>query len=200
MLDRLLVAAEKAEIESIVICVNKSDLAKPEQTLKQFQVYANLDYQVLYTSVQDNTGIDALREILKDKISVFTGPSGVGKSSLLNAIQSGLQLQTANISQANQKGRHTTRFSQLIPLEHGGYVADTPGIRALAPWDVEPHELDTYFREIAARVEDCRFADCSHLREPGCAVRVALESGEITPERYDSYLRLREELEEQYVY
>jgi ribosome biogenesis GTPase len=124
----------------------------------------------------------------------------VGKSSLLNAIQPGLKLQTADVSQANSKGRHTTTFSQLMPLPKGGYVADTPGIRAVAPWDVEPDELDSYFREIKPLVSECRFADCSHIHEPGCAVREAVEAGKVSKQRYDSYLRLREGLEEQYVY
>ncbi|MBZ0307418.1 MAG: ribosome small subunit-dependent GTPase A [Anaerolineae bacterium] len=198
MLDRLLVAAEKGHIPSIAICVNKIDLAEETQSL--FQVYESIGYTVVYVSAKTLVGIDSLRDLLKDKISVFTGPSGVGKSSLLNTIQPGLRLETSHISQANQKGRHTTRFSQLIPLEIGGYVADTPGIRSLAPWDIEPHELDSYFREIRSYVEKCRFADCTHHHEPGCAVREAVDRGEITPQRYDSYLRIREELEEQYVY
>lgn len=196
MLDRLLVAAEKGKIPTIAICVNKVDLAKPDI----FQTYEKIGYPVLYVSAKQQIGIDALRKFLQDKISVFTGPSGVGKSSLLNAIQPGLKLETSTVSHAHQKGRHTTRFSQLIPLEMGGYVADTPGIRGLAPWDVEPDELDSYFREMRPYVEKCRFADCSHQHEPGCAVREAVETGEITSQRYDSYLRLWEELELQYVY
>ncbi len=199
-LDRLLVVAEKADIDSIVICVNKSDLAKPGDIDALFADYRQIGYPVIPTSVKTGEGIDALREILHGQVSVFTGPSGVGKSSLLNAIQPGLTLQTADVSDANQKGRHTTRFSQLIPLAPGGYVADTPGIRSIAPWDVEPDELDHYFREISPHVADCRFADCTHIHEPGCAVRAALQRGEITAQRYDSYLRLRDELEEQYVY
>lgn len=203
MLDRLLVVAEKAELESTVICINKIDLLDDKALAalqKSFQVYADIGYTLVYTSVQTQTDIAQLRALLQDKVSVFTGASGVGKSSLLNAIQTGLQLQTGEISTANTKGRHTTRFSQLIPLEVGGYVADTPGIRAIAPWDVEPDELDSYFREFAPLVTNCRFADCSHIHEPGCAVRTAVQAGQIVASRYDSYLRLREEIEEQYVY
>ena len=200
MLDRLLVAAEKAELDSIVICVNKMDLVKQQKVEKLFKLYADIGYTVLYVSAKTGSNVEQLHAILKDKISVFTGPSGVGKSSLLNVIRPGLKLQTADVSQAHSKGRHTTRFSQLMPLPKGGYVADTPGIRAVAPWDVEPDELDSYYREIKPLVADCRFADCSHLHEPGCAVRGAVEAGKISEKRYDSYLRLREGLEEQYVY
>jgi len=104
------------------------------------------------------------------------------------------------VSLATAKGRHTTRYSELVPLAGGGYIADTPGIRAIAPWDVEPDELDAYFVEIAPHVEQCKFQDCTHVHEPGCGVLAAIERGEITPERYESYLRLREMLEEEYVY
>lgn len=200
MLDRLLVAAEKAELDSIVICANKMDLVTQQKAEKYFKPYADIGYTVLYVSAKTGSNIEQLHTILKDKISVFTGPSGVGKSSLLNAIQPGLKLQTSVVSEATSKGRHTTTFSQLMPLLGGGYVADTPGIRAVAPWDVEPDELDSYFREIKPLVAQCRFADCSHIHEPGCAVREAVEAGKVSAERYDSYLRLREGLEEQYVY
>lgn len=203
MLDRLLVAAEKAEIPSIVICINKIDLLPdPERAELEaiFKLYQEMGYLLLYTSAKTGANIEALRETLRDKVSVFTGSSGVGKSSLLNAVHEGLRLQTSEVSEAHFKGRHTTRFSQLIPLPWGGYVADTPGIRAIAPWDVEPDELDHYFREISPHVANCRFTDCSHIHEPGCAVREAIDNGQIAKARYESYLRLRDELESLYIY
>lgn len=201
MLDRFLVVAEKAHLESIVIVINKIDLVKDRTALERlFAPYVQLGYQVIYTSVVLNQGVDDLRALMKDRLSIFAGPSGVGKSSLLNATYAGLTLQTGEVSHSNQKGKHTTRFSQLIPLEGGGYVADTPGIRAIAPWDVEPAELDSYFRELNPLVGKCNFNDCMHIHEPGCAVLAAVEAGQVSRERYESYLRLREELEEQYVY
>jgi ribosome biogenesis GTPase len=132
---------------------------------------------------------------LQGKISVLAGSSGVGKTSLLNAIQPGLGLEVLAVSEATGKGMHATRHSQLFPLDGGGYVADTPGIRSLALFDVEPGELDAYFREIAPLVSECQFSDCSHVHEPGCAVRAAVADGRIAQERYQSYLRLREEHE-----
>lgn len=203
VLDRFLVAAEKAAIPEIRVCVNKMDLVSGEEEAwvrELFGIYERIGYPVLYVSADEDRGIDALQAALVGRVSVFTGPSGVGKTSLLNAIEPGLGRKVSAVSHATTKGRHTTRYSEMIPLQGGGYVADTPGIRTLSPWDVEPDELDGYFIEIAARVADCRFPDCTHTHEPGCAVLAAVEAGEISLERYDSYLRLREMLEEEYIY
>lgn len=201
MLDRFLVAAEKAAIPEIRICVNKIDLAGDLDGVRAiFAPYIQIGYPVSYVSAHTGAGVDELRAVLIGKISVFTGPSGVGKTSLLNAIEPDLGRRVNAVSRATTKGRHTTRYSELVPLSAGGYVADTPGIRAIAPWDVEPDELDGYYVEIAPHVAHCRFQDCTHTHEPGCAVIAAVERGLITEARYDSYLRLREELEEQYVY
>jgi ribosome biogenesis GTPase len=135
--------------------------------------------------------VDELKSQLQAKISALVGPSGVGKSSLLNAIQPGLGLAVNEISSAMNKGRHTTVTRQMFALEGGGYVADTPGWKSLALWDTEPEELDAYFPELRDLVPHCQFSDCTHQHEPGCAVLSALKAGQIHQERYDSFVRLR---------
>jgi len=190
MLDRFLVIAEKQDIDALIVA-NKIDLVTKEQAKALFGMYEDLGYSVLYTSAHTGEGVESLRDHLQGKISAFAGPSGVGKSSLLNAIQPGLGLHVRAVSEATSKGKHTTQVRELFPLDVGGYVADTPGIRSLALWDTEPEELDAYFIEMRDLVSDCKFSDCTHTHEPGCAVRGAVARGEIAPERYNSYLRLR---------
>ncbi|HSM56713.1 MAG TPA: ribosome small subunit-dependent GTPase A [Candidatus Sulfomarinibacteraceae bacterium] len=191
-LDRFLVVTELNELPA-VICVNKIDLASLEEARESFEIYEEIGYPVIYTSAETGEGIEELRQILQGKLSVLAGSSGVGKSSILNAMQPGLGLRVREVSEATEKGVHTTRHAELFPLEGGGYVADTPGIRGLALFDVEPQELDAYFREIAPLVAECQFSDCTHRHEPNCAVRAAVEDGTISQQRYDSYLRLRDE-------
>ncbi|MBW6466150.1 MAG: ribosome small subunit-dependent GTPase A [Brevefilum sp.] len=190
MLDRFLVIAEKQAVEAVVVA-NKADLVTPEHAREIFEIYTQLGYPVVYTSAHTGQGVAQLREHLKGKLSALTGPSGVGKSSLLNAIQPDLGLQVRTVSETTSKGRHTTRVRELFPLDVGGYVADTPGIRSLALWDTEPEELDAYFIEMRDLVSDCQFSDCTHTHEPGCAVLAAVDAGEVARERYNSYLRLR---------
>ena len=190
MLDRLLVVAEKQNIPVLVIA-NKVDLVDTSQAQELFSRYDHLGYPVIYTSAKSRLGIPELVEQLKGKISVFAGPSGVGKSSLLNALQPGLGLAIRSVSLSTEKGKHTTVVRQLFPLEGGGYVADTPGMKALALWDIRPEELDGYFPELRELVADCQFSNCSHVHEPGCAVQAALANGIVHPERYASYVRMR---------
>jgi ribosome biogenesis GTPase len=188
MLDRFLVIAEKQRVPAVIVA-NKIDLVNNARGI--FGLYEPLGYRVIYTSTRTGAGIDELHDTLKNQISALAGPSGVGKSSLLNQIQPGLGLAVNELSKVMDKGRHTTVTRQLFALEGGGYVADTPGWKSLALWDTEPEEMDAYFPELRDLVQGCQFSDCTHTHEPDCAVRRALDEGKIHSERYDSYLRLR---------
>jgi len=190
MLDRFLVIAEKQAIPALIVA-NKVDLLSQARREELFGHYPPLGYPVVYTSAASGQGVEQLAGLLKDKISLLAGPSGVGKSSLLNCIQPGLGLAVREISQATSKGRHTTVVRQLFPLDVGGYVADTPGLKALALWDIEPEEVDGYFPELRSLVHQCQFSDCTHVHEPGCAVLDALAEGQVHPRRYQSYLSMR---------
>ena len=188
MLDRFLVVAEKQKVPSVIVA-NKIDLVKNSKEI--FDLYSQIGYRVIYTSVKDDRGMNELQEALVKKISAFAGPSGVGKSSLLNKIHPELDLNVNEVSDAINKGKHTTVTRQLFALGDGGYIADTPGWKSLALWDTEPEEMDAYFPELRDLVSQCQFSDCSHVHEPGCAVLTELKAGTIHPERYESYLRLR---------
>lgn len=190
MLDRFLVAAERQELPAIV-CANKLDLVGRRAARQIFGLYERLGYPVYYVSAKTGQAVPSLRKVLVGKLSVLTGPSGAGKSSLLNAIQPGLGLKTREVRRRTGKGRHTTVVPELVPLEGGGYVADTPGLKAMGLWDVLPEELDACFPEMRPWLGKCEFNDCTHIHEPGCAVMRALEAGKIDPARYESYVLLR---------
>jgi ribosome biogenesis GTPase len=190
MLDRFLVIAEKQSIPALIL-VNKIDLMGEKQAGVLFDHYQLLGYPVVYTSAKTGDGIAALHQRLAKKISVFSGPSGVGKSTLLNVLLPGLDLLSNEISVATHKGKHTTVVKEMYPLTDGGYIADTPGLKALALWDIKPEELDGYFPELRPLVEECQFNDCTHIHEPGCAVIEAVKQGRIHPHRYQSYTRMR---------
>lgn len=195
MLDRFLIIAERAHIPAL-ICANKTDLVSRKEARDLFDLYDAIGYPVFYTSALTGKGVGRLKNVLAGKVSALTGPSGAGKSSLLNAMQPGLGLAVRDVSEATTKGRHTTVASEMFPLAEGGYVADTPGIRQIGLFNIEPSELDGYFPEFRPHIGGCRFSDCRHFEEPGCAVGAAVEAGDIWYERYESYLRLREEAEE----
>lgn len=187
--DRYLVVAEHNEVAPLLVA-NKVDLVTEADARRTFGRYEAIGYRVLYTSARTGAGIDALRDALIGRTSVVTGPSGVGKSTLLNAVQPGLRLATADVSAALHKGRHTTVAAELLPLPGDGWVADTPGLRELGLWQIPPEELPWCFPDLRPYLEACGFNDCRHLHEPRCAVLAAVERGEILPDRHDSYRRL----------
>lgn len=190
MLDRFLVTCESAELEPLIVA-NKVDLLGEEGARALLRPYEAAGYRVLYASAKAGLGVDALRDALCGRLSALSGPSGVGKSSLLNAVQPGLGLRVAEVSEAVDKGRHTTVTAQLLPLECGGYVADTPGLRELGLWGVELDELDHHFPEFRPYLGECRYGNsCTHVHEPGCAIRAAVSDGEVDAGRYDSYRRI----------
>ena len=191
LVDRFLVVAEVNEVNPVLIA-NKVDLVGEEAARATFGEYERIGYAVHYVSAKGNIGIDGLRERLAGRVSVVTGPSGVGKSTLLNAVQPGLHLATGEVSEFLHKGRHTTVSAELIPVESaaGGWVADTPGLRELGLFEIPREEIAWGFPEMRPFLGACAFNDCTHLHEPRCAVRAAVQRGDIADARYDSYRRL----------
>ncbi|MBX3011811.1 MAG: ribosome small subunit-dependent GTPase A [Caldilineaceae bacterium] len=191
MLDRFLVVAEFNDLPA-VICINKVDLAGLDAVRTTFGLYAEMGYPVIYTSVTTGEGVAELHDRLAEQLTVVTGPSGVGKSSLINAIHPVLELQVGELRDFLHKGKHTTRAAQLfrLPFGENTYIADTPGIRELGLYDIDPADLSFYFIEMKEYLHDCHYPGCTHDHEPACAVRAAVEAGKIAAVRYDSYLRL----------
>ncbi|AMV17611.1 ribosome small subunit-dependent GTPase A [Planctomyces sp. SH-PL14] len=191
LIDRFLVSCEAGGVQGIV-CVNKADLIDPVPLQPILGQYSRIGYPCILLSAQTGQGVKALRRLLSGKTTVFTGQSGVGKSTLLNMVQPGLGLKTGAVSDDSGKGRHTTRVSQLLELDCGGWVVDTPGIRQLQLWNVAPQEVEGYFREFPPFVAHCHFPDCTHTHESGCRVKSAVDEGLLSPLRYESYVRMFE--------
>lgn len=195
LIDRLLVTAEKSKIKPI-ICINKSDLIDPAEFQPIIGGFSQLGYKTLLVSAETGRSIEVLSKMLKDKKSVVVGQSGVGKSSLLNAIQPGLGLRVGVVSDENQKGKHTTTSAKLIDLSFGGYIVDTPGIRQFELWDVITEELAGFFRELRPFTDRCKFPNCTHIHELDCLVKNAVADGDLDIRRYESYCLLVEECTE----
>ena len=195
LLDRFLVMMESKEIPAI-LCFNKSDIVDDAEIASLKEIYENCGYPLLFTSAKEETNIDELKELLRGKTTAIAGPSGVGKSSLINQLQSGVKMETGSISRKIERGKHTTRHSELIVLEEGSYIMDTPGFSSLYVGDMEKEELKYCFPEFSAYEGKCRFNGCSHTHEPGCAVREAVEEGKIHRMRYEDYTFLYRELQE----
>ena len=196
-IDRFIASAEAYRVP-VVLLFNKVDILDDDElrylTLMQ-NLYETIGYATLRVSATEGTGLDRLRELLHGKISLFSGNSGVGKSTIINALVPGANLRTAAISEAHDQGTHTTTFSEMIPLPSPtatgeGYIIDTPGIRGFGTFDIEKEELTSYFKEIFHFSKDCRFSNCTHTHEPGCAVLQAIEDHLIAPSRYQSYLSI----------
>ena len=195
LLDRFLIMMKQQEIPA-VICFNKKDVGEKKEMEKLYEIYTGCGYRVVLSSTYEGEGMDEIHEILKGKTTVVAGPSGVGKSSITNCMQGEVQMETGEISKKLKRGKHTTRHSQVIPVEKNTFLVDTPGFSSLYLTDMKEEELRDYFPEFVMYEPQCRFQGCMHIHEPGCAVKEALSEGKISQQRYDNYLALYEELKE----
>ena len=200
-IDRILVTAEAYNIPAIIL-INKVDLLDNDVKLmaqkeRLTHIYSKIGYQVLDISAKTKYNLDKLVSLMTGKTSMFTGHSGAGKSSIINAIDSSITIKTTEISETHSQGKHTTTFAQMHDLSFGGHIIDTPGIRGFGIIDMKPEEIDHYFPEIFTLKQDCKFNNCNHLNEPGCAVKKAVDNHTISVNRYNSYLQLLEEAKEE---
>ena len=195
LLDRFLVMMERKEIP-VVLCFNKKDIATSPEIAELEAIYEKCGYPIVFTSALEQENIEEIRRLLLKKTTAIAGPSGVGKSSLINLLQNQVQMETGTISRKIERGKHTTRHSELIAVDADSYIMDTPGFSSLYVNDFEKEELKYYFREFASYEGQCRFQGCYHVHEPGCAVIEALEEGKIHPIRYKNYLEMYTELKE----
>lgn len=192
-LDRLIILSEEQNLE-IIICINKADISNREKYESIRKDYQKIGYKVLFTSTASGEGIQDLKDILKNKVSVFSGPSGVGKSSLVNCIVPSSNMETGDLSRKNNRGKHTTRHTQLIKAFEKSYIVDSPGFTSLFLEHIKPEGLANLFREFRPFVNGCKFSDCKHINEPFCGVKGHVATGEITESRYDRYVSLFNEL------
>lgn len=199
LLDKLLIAAEINNLKP-VICFNKCDLADVQQKNEIESIFVNTGYNVVFTSKYDKQSLNELKEILKDKLSVFSGPSGVGKSSIMNAVQPDFQLKTGDISDKLKRGKHTTRHAEIYKLDFGGYVVDTPGFSSFELEGIGEFDLKEYYPDIKKFDSGCRFADCLHYKEPNCVIKDKVNDGLISQTRYNNYVRLLEEIRKLKIY
>ena len=195
LLDRFLVSMEKQGVPA-VICFNKQDMVEKAEQYRLMRIYENSGCRVLFTCAEKDQGIGLVRELLKGKTTAVAGPSGVGKSTMVNLLAPEAQMETGEISKKIDRGKHTTRHSEILFVGEQTYICDTPGFTSLAVWDMEKEELKDYFREFAEYEGQCRFQGCTHTHEPGCRVKEALDEGKISRQRYDNYLEMYTELKE----